>query len=216
MEFAVLDDTRRRGAPGEAGVALIAREDYEGLDLAGGREGARLPRRTAPDEAVTARRVKAHKKLPRRVVAARATTELQALGRGAVGARRGRDAGRGAPAGSRPSASCVEDPTTPRARRRRVPLVLLRVEPRRGPTRATRCANVRAPAEGASGQAAQRLLVLHHLREHRRLLRRPRATRTPRDVPWRPSAGARAGASRSSARCSTAGSSPSSRSRRAT
>ncbi|WP_141324500.1 isoleucine--tRNA ligase [Myxococcus sp. AB025B] len=65
MDFAVLT-AAEAGVPGEPGVALIAREDLEGLDLV---EGAKVQvfRPDRPDVLVTVT-VKAHKKLKRRVV----------------------------------------------------------------------------------------------------------------------------------------------------
>ncbi|MBU8895918.1 isoleucine--tRNA ligase [Corallococcus sp. M34] len=75
MDFAVLS-AAEVGAQGEAGVALIAREDLEGLDL---QEGARVKlfRPDRPDVAVSVT-VKVHKKLKRRV-ALLAPAELTAL-----------------------------------------------------------------------------------------------------------------------------------------
>ncbi|AEI64976.1 isoleucine--tRNA ligase [Corallococcus macrosporus] len=76
MDFAVLT-AAEAGVPGEPGVALIAREDLEGLDI---QEGARVQlfRPDRPEVSITAT-VKAHKKLKRRVVLL-APAELQALG----------------------------------------------------------------------------------------------------------------------------------------
>ncbi|WP_426754637.1 isoleucine--tRNA ligase [Myxococcus sp. Y35] len=76
MDFAVLT-AAEAGVPGEPGVALIAREDLEGLDI---QEGAKVQlfRPDRPDVSVTAT-VKAHKKLKRRVVLL-APAELQTLG----------------------------------------------------------------------------------------------------------------------------------------
>ncbi|MFP2925907.1 isoleucine--tRNA ligase [Pyxidicoccus sp. 3LG] len=76
MDFAVLT-AAEAGAPGEAGVALIAREDLEGLDLQEG-TSVRLFRPDRPDVSVPVT-VKVHKKLKRRVVLL-APKELQALG----------------------------------------------------------------------------------------------------------------------------------------
>lgn len=66
MDFAVLDAADFPGVAAEAGVALVAREDMEGLDLL---EGARVEARVPGDgrEAKTLT-IKPHKKLPRRVV----------------------------------------------------------------------------------------------------------------------------------------------------
>ncbi len=76
MDFAVLT-AAEAGVPGEAGVALIAREDLEGLDM---QEGAKVQlfRPDRPDTVVTVT-VKVHKKLKRRVVLL-APAELSALG----------------------------------------------------------------------------------------------------------------------------------------
>ncbi|RKI31069.1 isoleucine--tRNA ligase [Corallococcus sp. AB004] len=76
MDFAVLTATEA-GVPAEPGVALIAREDLEGLDT---QEGAKvlLFRPDRPDAPVSVT-VKVHKKLKRRVVLL-APQELQQLG----------------------------------------------------------------------------------------------------------------------------------------
>ncbi|WP_434347557.1 isoleucine--tRNA ligase [Myxococcus virescens] len=75
MDFAVLTATEA-GVPGEPGVALIAREDLEGLDI---QEGAKVQlfRPDRPDVVITAT-VKAHKKLKRRVLLL-APADLQTL-----------------------------------------------------------------------------------------------------------------------------------------
>jgi len=76
LDFAVLTSAEA-GAQGEPGVALIAREDLEGLDL---QEGAKVQlfRPDRPEHSVTVT-VKVHKKLKRRVVLL-APAELKALG----------------------------------------------------------------------------------------------------------------------------------------
>ncbi|MCE9672104.1 isoleucine--tRNA ligase [Myxococcus stipitatus] len=65
MDFAVLS-AAEAGVPAEAGAALIAREDLEGLDLVEGTR-VRLFRSDRPDVAITVP-LKVHKKLKRRVV----------------------------------------------------------------------------------------------------------------------------------------------------
>jgi isoleucyl-tRNA synthetase len=69
MDFAVLDEKDVEGVKAEAGVALIAREDMEGLDLS---EGAKVrvfvPGNGASPGATADLVVKPHKKLRRRVV----------------------------------------------------------------------------------------------------------------------------------------------------
>ena len=92
-----------------------------------------------------------------------------------------REAGRGPAACRRTSASTIEDPSTPAPGRRRVPLVLLRVEPAVVEHAPLALERARA-AEGVPGQAAERLFVLHHLREHRRLRRRRARRRAPTEL----------------------------------
>jgi isoleucyl-tRNA synthetase len=82
MDFAVLDEADVDGVPAKEGVAFIAREDMEGLDLPeGGKVRVFVPNgEGAPAGAVRDLVVQPHKKLRRRVVV------LHAADRGAIGA----------------------------------------------------------------------------------------------------------------------------------
>ena len=183
MDFAVLDEKDVEGVKAEAGVALIAREDMEGLDLT---EGAKV-RVFVPGTGVALGNtadlvVKPHKKLRRRVVV------LHEKDRGHVAATpTSKKDVKPVEVPGLPNAGARRDrrPEHAGAGRRRVPLVLLRglaavVE--HAPLAVERA---RAP-EGDARQAAERLLVLHHLREHRRLRpeRAPHPTRrsAPRSI----------------------------------
>ena len=188
MDFAVLDD-KAAGVNGVAGEALIAREDLEGLDM---QEGAKVQvfRPDQPGTALTLT-VKAHKKLKRRVLLL-AKKDLEALSV--------------APSAKGADVMPVEVPRLAPTER-----VVLKDPASKSPgadafrwffyaasptwSNTAPLAQQRAPvAEGLPGQAAQRLLVLHHLREHRRVLARrrqrgslrgPVARRSARAQGWR-------------------------------
>ena len=125
MEFAVVGDAEAHKATREGGVALIAPRGPRGLDLQRGRDGRALSRRRAGARRSSST-LQASKKLPRRVVVLHAD-DRAALGvvptttadvharRRSRGCRRGARRRRGSGDAG--------------ARRRRVPLVLLRVEP---------------------------------------------------------------------------------------
>ncbi len=162
MDFAVLGDGPETPPDGEA---RIAREDLEGLDLA---EGARIEV-FRPDAAGTRLKLtlKPDKKLPRRVIALssrdRATLGVvpTALGRATMPKEVPQ-----LPANERLTVLESGDPC---AGRGRLPLVLLRIEPAVDQHAALARQRARAP-ERVPAQVAQRLFVLHHLREHRWLL----------------------------------------------
>ena len=176
MEFAVARRRgRRRRRRREAGVALIAREDYEGLDLAARARRcvlyrARSRRSSARRSTLTAAQEAA---APRRRCSRRSDRERA---RRRARRRRARTSSpstcRGCP---QRSASCIEDPAHAGARAPTRSAGSSTRRARRGSnTRHSLVERARA-AEGVPGQAAQRLLVLHHLREHRRL----RSERSP-------------------------------------
>ena len=140
----------------------------EGMDLPRATRRSVVYRADAPPRRSSSSRSRRSKKLPRRVVVLVPRADTAALGVTPISngldtmpvevpraaARRARDDRGREHARRRAPTRSAGSSTRPA---------------RRGPTRATACQNVRTAAEGLPRQAAQRLLVLHHLREHRRL-----------------------------------------------
>ena len=176
--------TRPPGVNGEAGVALIAREDLEGLDLAGGRQGRSVyPRRISAGTRRSTLTRAGRTRSCRAACVVLAEEDRAALGAGADRPRRRREARRGARACRRTSASCSRIPTTPAPGADAFRWFFYASSPPWTNTRHSLSQRARA-AEGLPGQAAERLLVLHHLREHRRLLARRGQPGSHRGRPW--------------------------------
>ena len=158
MEFAVVSQ-----GPVQArdGTALVAREDFEGLDL---RPGSVVKAYAAGNEA-EAREfpIEAVKGLPRRVVLL-SPADCEKLGVTPTKAVSPSEV----PRLSRNHRLVLEDAKTPRTGRGRFPLVFPRcqsiVEPH--PALAQQCA---IASEGVPAEAQERLFLLHDLRRHRRV-----------------------------------------------
>ena len=202
----MLDDDGRRGRHGRGRRGAHRARGPRGPRPPGGREGACSTARTRRTARVDAHAEAAQEAAPPRRRAPRAGS--RGARRRCPRARRGREAGRGAAAAADASACCIEDPEHAGARRRRVPLVLLRGDPavvEHAPLARRTCARSRRSSLVKLRNVYSFFTIYANIDGFRPREGNPDST----EAPWRAIRKSSGWREPPSARCSTGGSSPS-------